>query len=527
MSLVNCPICNSEMALDQVNAHLDRCAKASPAPPASPKHKKTAADDTNNAFAKLQAGSAASSKAGTHKPQNTSKVSPAKRRAVVVSTPAPPAPPPKKRKSEDPASSSSSASPPPGVSLGDKPLAELVRPKSLDDFVGQAELVGRGALLRRLVDRDAVPSLILWGPSGVGKTTLARLLSGRARFVELSATAHGAGDVRRVVEEARNERRLTRRRTVLFLDEVHRFNRAQQDVLLPHVERGEITLVGATTENPSFKVNSALLSRCRVFVMHKLEQKDVEKMLRRAVGVVGAKMPSDDIIDYLAGLADGDGRVALNMLEMVLGISDDTPTLSQVKESLRRTHMQYDQHGDAHYDAISAFHKSVRGSDADATLFYLARMLEAGEDPLYVARRMVRIASEDVGLADDACLPLATATVAAVQHLGMPEADVVLAHCAARLARAPKSVAVYRAYRAAQRRLRDDPGAAAAPVPLHLRNAPTRLAAQLGHGAEYKYNPDYAGGRVRQEYLPEALRGVKFIDVDQPLGTRVDPDLNV
>ncbi|KAK9369308.1 DNA polymerase III, clamp loader complex, gamma/delta/delta subunit [Lipomyces kononenkoae] len=422
-----------------------------------------------------------------------------------------------------------------------QPLADRARPKNLDEFVGQENLVGKKTgILRRFIESDSCPSLIFWGPSGVGKTTLARIIarSTKSRFVELSATSASVADCKKVFEEARNELRLTGRRTYLFLDEVHRFNKAQQDVFLPYIERGDIVLIGATTENPSFKVNSALISRCRVFILQKLSQEELYSIISRlSISLASEHVPAggssetgifkEDALRYLAGLADGDGRMAINLLEILINSTSSTSipiTLDQVKTDLQRTHLLYDRLGDAHYDTISAFHKSVRGSNPDATLFYLARMLESGESALYVARRMIRIASEDVGLADDSCLPFAIAAYAAVEKVGMPECDLALAHCAVKLAMAKKSVKVYRAYNAAKSKLHGDPEFSSAPIPIHLRNAPTRLMKEIGYGRDYKYNPDYENGQVQQEYFPENLRGTKFLpDID--LGTKLDDDL--
>lgn len=388
------------------------------------------------------------------------------------------------------------------------PLAERMRPKELSEYVGQTHLLGNQGVLTQLLIMDKLPSLILWGPSGVGKTTFARLLAQitKARFIELSATNASVNDVKKVVSEAQNDLKLLKRKTILFLDEVHRFNRAQQDSLLPGIEKGDITLVGATTENPSFKLQGALLSRCRVFVLEPLTHENIVTLLERAIeeenSCVGA-----EVLSYIAGSASGDARAALSMLEIVLSLPDKS--MAAVKPALRHA-MLYDQKGDMHYDLISAFHKSVRGSDPDATLYYLARMLEAGEDPLYVARRMVRIASEDVGLADDTCLPFAVSAYTAAQQLGMPEADVILAHCAVKLARAPKSVDVYKAYKKLAAQLHSDPLMSGASVPLHLRNAPTKLMGDIGYGKAYKYNPDYEG-HVNQEYLPEGLPERKWL----------------
>ncbi|KAK9450303.1 uncharacterized protein V1518DRAFT_449220 [Limtongia smithiae] len=433
-----------------------------------------------------------------------------------------------------------------------RPLAERARPTSLNDFVGQAELVGSHGkasanCLVRTEDintsaEGACQSMILWGPPGVGKTTLARIFSAttKSRFVELSATIASVADCKKVFDEARNELRLTGRRTYLFLDEVHRFTRSQQDIFLPFLERGDIILIGATTENPSFKLNSALLSRCRVFQLQKLSDDDVYEILRRlsvscaadyGIDAGATGLVADDALRYLAELCTGDARWGINLLETVLkslsASSSPVPQipLSRVRDEIKRARMLlYDRVGDAHYDAISALHKSVRGSAPDAALYYLARMLQGGEDPLYVARRLVRMASEDVGLADESCFPFAVATYQAVERLGMPECDVALAHCVVKLARAPKSVIIYRAYNAAKEAIASEPRFAAAEIPVHLRNAPTKLMKELGYGKEYKYNPDYKDGRVAQEYFPKGLEHTCFLGTEH-LGNNIDPDL--
>lgn len=436
------------------------------------------------------------------------------------------------------------------VRLSTVPLAEQIRPRTLDDFIGQDDLVGEHGLLRKFLENDICPSLILWGPSGVGKTSFARILAKatKSRFIEVSAASQGIAECKKIFEEAKNDLQLMGRKTILFLDEIHRFNKAQQDIFLPYVERGDITLIGATTENPSFRVNGALISRCRVFVLHKLEINDLRQLLKRAISIINNNRIQDGLstveledetIEYLAGLADGDGRIAINVLEITLAsignvsATEKTDSIfprhvkidnNTVKKLLQRTHLLYDRVGDSHYDTISAFHKSVRGSDPDATLFYLGRMLESGEDPLYVARRMVRIASEDIGLADDNCLPFAVAAYTAVQQIGMPEADCILAHCATKLAMAPKSVKVYKGYGAVKELLRTDPAASAAVVPIHLRNAPTKLMKDIGYGKDYKYNPDYEDGRVEQTYMPDGLEQIKFLPLLH-LGEKIDDDL--
>ncbi|QUC22995.1 uncharacterized protein UV8b_07236 [Ustilaginoidea virens] len=411
------------------------------------------------------------------------------------------------------------------------PLAERMRPRTLDQVCGQ-DLVGENGVLRSLIESDRVPSMILWGASGTGKTTIARCVAGMVsgRFIELSATSAGVAECRRLFQEAADELGRSGRRTVVFCDEIHRFSKAQQDVFLKPVEAGTITLIGATTENPSFKVASALLSRCRTFTLKPLSTGDVVGILARARAAEAPAHPpapllDDEMLAYLAAFSDGDARTALNLLELALPLASRAgATRESVKAALTKT-LVYDRGGDQHYDSISAFHKSVRGGDADAALYYLARMLQSGEDPLFVARRMVVIASEDVGLADNSLLPLATAAFTAAQQIGMPEARVPLAHCAIALCRAPKSVRAYRSLNNAYAALRE-PGVAALPIPLHLRNAPTRLMRDMGCGADYKYPPNYRDGRVSQTYLPPELAGRRFLE-DRDLGTEIDPDVQM
>ncbi|XP_010966876.2 ATPase WRNIP1 isoform X1 [Camelus dromedarius] len=438
--------------------------------------------------------------------------------------------------------------------LEGKPLADKMRPDSLQDYVGQGRAVGPETLLRSLLEANELPSLILWGPPGCGKTTLAHIIANHSkkhsiRFVTLSATNAKTTDVRDVIKQAQNEKSFFKRKTILFIDEIHRFNKSQQDTFLPHVECGTITLIGATTENPSFQVNAALLSRCRVIVLEKLPVEAVVAVLMRAINTLGihvldSSRPADPLshgsnsssepsvfiedraVDTLAHLSDGDARTGLNGLQLAVlarlsarkafgkksgqtySPSRVLVTEGDVKEGLQRSHILYDRAGDEHYNCISALHKSMRGSDQSASLYWLGRMLEGGEDPLYVARRLVRFASEDVGLADPSALTQAVAAYQGCHFIGMPECEVLLAQCVVYLARAPKSIEVFSAYNNVKACLRGHPGPLP-PVPLHLRNAPTRLMKDLGYGQGYKYNPAYSEP-VDQEYLPEQLRGVDF-----------------
>lgn len=407
------------------------------------------------------------------------------------------------------------------------PLAERMRPRSLDEVCGQ-ELVGPQGVLRSLIEQDRVPSMILWGGAGTGKTTIARCVAAMvgSRFVEINSTSSGVGEVKKIFAEARGELGLTGRKTIIFCDEIHRFSKSQQDVFLGPVESGQITLIGATTENPSFKVQNALLSRCRTFTLSKLTDDDILEILERALKTEGPNYTPTDLVDtellkYLSAFSDGDARTALNLLELAMGLSTrPNATKEDIKASLTKT-LVYDRAGDQHYDTISAFHKSVRGSDPDAALYYLARMLQSGEDPLYIARRMVVIASEDVGLADNTMLTLATSTYTACEKIGMPECRIAMAHATVALCLAPKSTRAYRGLNNAFSALKE-PGVASLGIPIHLRNAPTKLMKELGYGDQYKYNPNYKEGRVIQEYLPDELRGRKFLE-DRDLGTEIDP----
>lgn len=400
----------------------------------------------------------------------------------------------------------------------DTPLATRMRPRSLDEFAGQTHLLGPGKVLRQLIDRDHVPSMIFWGPPGVGKTTLARIIAGRTRsnFINFSAVTSGIKEIKEVMNEAERIRMLGER-TILFVDEIHRFNKAQQDAFLPFVERGSIVLIGATTENPSFEVNSALLSRCKVFVLQALGTEDLVGLLRRAIddprGFGGQNVQMDeDMLAMVANFANGDARTALGTLEMVIlnaQREEDRVTVTKeiIEQCVNKKSLLYDKNGEEHYNLISALHKSMRNSDPDAAVYWLARMLEAGEDPLYVARRIIRFASEDVGLADSRALELAVAAYQASHFIGMPECTVNLAHAVVYLSLAPKSNALEAAYMAAAA---DAQKMLAEPVPLVIRNAPTRLMKELDYGKGYQYAHDYEEKLTAMQCLPDSLKDKKY-----------------
>ena len=412
-----------------------------------------------------------------------------------------------------------------------EPLAARMRPRNLDEFVGQEQIVGPGRALRRAIESDQAPSMILWGPPGTGKTTLARIIAQQtgAHFAGLSAVSAGVADLRRVVADAQ-KLRAAGRRTVLFIDEIHRFNKAQQDAVLPYVEDGTVTLIGATTENPSFEVNSALLSRSRVFVLKSLADADVRTLIERALhdeerGLGAQRIElAPDALDALVNLANGDARSALSTLEFASSSAAQRDgvrvvDVQTIADALQRRATGYDKSGDSHYDTISAFIKTIRGSDPDAAVYWLARMIDAGEDPLFIARRLVILASEDVGLADKHALPLAMAAQQAVHFVGMPEGFYPLAHAVLYLATAPKSNTVGRAYGAA---LHDVESTRNDPIPLHLRNAPTKLMKNLGYGEGYRYaHTDYADMDAEgdlppavalQSNLPETLGDRTYFD---------------
>jgi putative ATPase len=394
-------------------------------------------------------------------------------------------------------------SPPP-----DAPLADRMRPQTLDEVLGQGHLLDPGKPLRTAIERDQVPSMILWGPPGVGKTTLAQIIAKmtKSTFVPFSAVLSGIKEIKEIMAGAERARH-TGRRTIVFVDEIHRFNKAQQDAFLPHVERGNIVLIGATTENPSFEVISALLSRTRVFVLKALSDEDVTTVVRRAVARENFNVDHDSI-RLIAMLANGDARTALNILDLAV---QGTPpgqqiTKSTIEQASQKT-LLYDKTGEEHYNIISALHKSLRNSDVDASLYWLARMLEAGEDPLYIARRLVRFASEDVGLADPRALRIALDAKDAFNFIGLPEGKLALAQCVIYLAAAPKSNSVYTAYAAV---VSDVENTRNDPVPLHIRNAPTGLMKQLGYGKGYQYAHDLEDKVGDMDCLPESLKGRKY-----------------
>ncbi len=398
------------------------------------------------------------------------------------------------------------------------PLAERLRPRTLEEFVGQEHLLGKGKMLRSLIEKDQISSMIFWGPPGVGKTTLASIIAGRTRaeFINFSAVTSGIKEIREVMAQAEESRKMGLR-TVLFVDEIHRFNKAQQDAFLPFVEKGSIILIGATTENPSFEVNGALLSRCRVFVLHALEEKDLVQLLKNALkNPAGYGNQNVQITETqlaaIAAFANGDARTALNTLEMTVTNGEISAegirvTDQVLEQCISRKSLLYDKSGEEHYNLISALHKSMRNSDPDAAIYWMCRMLEGGENPLYIARRLIRFASEDIGMADSRALQVAVAAYQACHFLGMPECDVHLTHAVVYLAMAPKSNALYKACEACKQDVR---GKRAEPVPLQLRNAPTKLMKELDYGKGYQYAHDTEEKLTHMECMPESLKDRKY-----------------
>ncbi len=407
--------------------------------------------------------------------------------------------------------------------LKEAPLAARMRPANLAEFVGQEHIIGAGHVLRTAIDSGKLPSVVLWGPPGSGKTTLAYIMAQAtsSHFSPVSAVSAGVADLRKIIEEARERRKMSGQRTLLFIDEIHRFNKAQQDAILPYVEDGTVTLIGATTENPSFEVISPLLSRSQVFVLKPLAPPEIATIINRAIsdnerGLGAFKVALEErALDYLVSMSNSDARTALNALEVAAMTTPPDEngrrfvTLPMVEDAVQHRAILYDKNGEQHFDIISALHKTLRGSDPDAALYWLARMLEAGEDPLYIVRRLVRFASEDVGMADPQALVVSMAAQQAVHFIGMPEGNLALAEAVVYLATAPKSNSLYTAYSAVKKEVtagRNEP------VPLHLRNAPTKLMKDLDYGKGYKYAHQFEGHFVRQENLPESLKGRQFYE---------------
>ncbi|XP_065338254.1 ATPase WRNIP1-like [Cloeon dipterum] len=528
---VTCPICSRVFVVSEIEEHVDRCIFLNSPSSNSKKPATRGASTTQSAVSKRPSPSAQSSS-----DQAESQPFLSKKQKILADEP-----PEEQVKAEPKPAQNDDA-----VQKSEKkpllafeaslsnavPLAEQVRPKNLSTFVGQDKVVGKSSILRSLLREGEITSMILWGPPGCGKTTLSNIIHSyckegriRARFVKMSAVTCGVNDVKDVVKAAKGEMSLTKNRTVLFMDEIHRFNKTQQDVFLPHVESGLIVLIGATTENPSFSLNNALLSRCRVLVLEKLSSEQVISILSNALQSLGASVVSDNndqasklavedqALKFLADICDGDARIALNSLQLAfqskMHAGDDARvvvTLNDIKEGIKKSHMLYDRGGEEHYNIISAVHKSIRASDQNAALYWTTRLIVSGEDPRYLARRLVRAAVEDVGLADPAALPLAVAAMQGCQLLGMPEADILLSNCAIYLARAPKSREMDNCLERAKECIANHKGPQPS-VPLHLRNAPTKLMKDLGYAKGYSIIPSEV---PHLKYMPEGLEGVDF-----------------
>lgn len=536
--LISCPICNKQIPYVSINSHLDSCASGSSEN--EPKRQHTLSGVLGgNRKRKSSNPQVVDLEAGEKVTQTSSNDT---------------------RKSTASKEYSSDQEYRWLLKISHLPLSEKLRPRDIRDYVGQRHILSQeNGTLFKFIKQGILPSMILWGPPGVGKTSLARLLTKTAcesgtmyHLIETSATRANTSELRSIFEKAKNDFNLTRRRTVLFIDEIHRFNKGQQDLLLPYAENGDIVLIGATTENPSFQLNNALISRCHIFVLNKLSLTESCIVLSRGIALlnkcrqmiwkVGHPLKlSRAILEYIVDISMGDIRRALNLLEMIEVSSRDTEPKELTVEDARSMiksnaedglNTYYDTHGDNHYDTISAFHKAIRGSDENASLYYLARMLQGGEDPLYIARRMIRIASEDIGLADNSLLPLAVAAHETVMKVGLPEADLALAQCCVALARSPKSVEVYRGWNKLKAMLKENTySMASSGIPMHIRNAPTELMKELGYHKGYKYNPDYLDGKVKQEYFPQEIldqcpdrKDLIFLD-GKPLGDQIDSDL--
>jgi putative ATPase len=402
-----------------------------------------------------------------------------------------------------------------------RPLADRMRATDWSQFFGQKDIIDKDKILRQAIVKDQLPSMILWGPPGTGKTTLASIIANKtnSEFIQLSAVTSGKKDLLAVISNAKDNLKLHQKKTILFIDEIHRWNKAQQDALLPHVERGIVTLIGATTENPSFEVISALLSRCRVFVLEALKEQDIVKILKKALQNKENGLGNYDVaikpkdMKYLAILSSGDARVALNALEFAVLTKSTVKGKHEInkldfEQAIQNSNLYYDKDGEEHYNIISALHKSMRGSDADASLYYMGRMLEAGENPLYIARRLIRFASEDIGLANSQALIQAVAAYEACHNIGMPECELALAQAVVYMAKCKKSNELYRAYNNVKKDIKDNLNL---PVPLHIRNAPTKLMKNLGYGKDYKYSPDHEY-KEDQTYLPDKLKNKKYLD---------------